>query len=237
MKFISHQVIYSTQLTSGQKALLEKLLSPKNGYEVSLEFQDLPYGESSLSKSIDEETMTLHHDKHHKKYFDNMTTILDENPELKKYSLIELLRDLDKIPKDSREKFKNNAGGHFNHEFYWNLMSPKPQLEPQGELKILIDKKYGSFTDFKKEFVQTALDLFGSGWVWLCYDNNGKLRLGPFPNQNNPHIEKCGIPLVGCDVWEHAYYLKYKNDREAYVNAWFNVVDWAFPEKILGEIK
>lgn len=237
MKFISHQVIYSTKLTSGQKALLEKLLSPKNGYEVSLEFQDLPYGESSLSKSIDEETMTLHHDKHHKKYFDNMIAILDENPELKKYSLIELLRDLDKIPKDSREKFKNNAGGHFNHEFYWNLMSPKPQLEPQGELKILIDKKYGSFTDFKKEFVQTALDLFGSGWVWLCYDNNGKLRLGPFPNQNNPHIEKCGIPLVGCDVWEHAYYLKYKNDREAYVNAWFDVVDWAFPEKILGEIK
>ena len=237
MKFISHQVIYSTQLTSGQKALLEKLLSPKNGYEVGLEFQDLPYGESSLSKSIDEETMTLHHDKHHKKYFDNMTAILDENPELKKYSLIELLRDLDKIPKDSREKFKNNAGGHFNHEFYWNLMSPKPQLEPKGELKILIDKKYGSFTDFKKEFVQTALDLFGSGWVWLCYDNNGKLRLGPFPNQNNPHIEKCGIPLVGCDVWEHAYYLKYKNDREAYVNAWFDVVDWAFPEKILGEIK
>ena len=217
MKFISHQVIYSTQLTSGQKALLEKLLSPKNGYEVSLEFQDLPYGESSLSKSIDEETMTLHHDKHHKKYFDNMTAILDENLELKKY--------------------KNNAGGHFNHEFYWNLMSPKPQLEPQGELKTLIDKKYGSFTDFKKEFVQTALDLFGSGWVWLCYDNNGKLRLGPFPNQNNPHIEKCGIPLVGCDVWEHAYYLKYKNDREAYVNAWFDVVDWAFPEKILGEIK
>jgi len=237
MKFISHQVIYSTKLTSGQKALLEKLLSPKNGYEVSLEFQDLPYGESSLSKSIDEETMTLHHDKHHKKYFDNMASILDENPELKKYSLIELLRDLDKIPKDSREKFKNNAGGHFNHEFYWNLMSPKPQLEPNGELKILIDKKYGSFTDFKKEFVQTALDLFGSGWVWLCYDNNGKLRLGPFPNQNNPHIEKCGIPLVGCDVWEHAYYLKYKNDREAYVNAWFDVVDWAFPEKILGEIK
>ena len=237
MKFISHQVIYSTQLTSGQKALLEKLLSPKNGYEVSLEFQDLPYGESSLSKSIDEETMTLHHDKHHKKYFDNMTAILDENPELKKYSLIELLRDLDKIPKDSREKFKNNAGGHFNHEFYWNLMSPKPQLEPQGELKTLIDKKYGSFTDFKKEFVQTAIDLFGSGWVWLCYDNNGKLRLGPFPNQNNPHIEKCGIPLVGCDVWEHAYYLKYKNYREAYVNSWFDVVDWAFPEKILGEIK
>ena len=237
MKFISHQVIYSTQLTSGQKALLEKLLSPKNGYEVSLEFQDLPYGESSLSKSIDEETMTLHHDKHHKKYFDNMTAILDENPELKKYNLIELLRDLDNIPIDCREKFKNNAGGHFNHEFYWNLMSPKPQLEPQGELKTLIDKKYGSFTDFKKEFVQTALDLFGSGWVWLCYDNNGKLRLGPFPNQNNPHIEKCGIPLVGCDVWEHAYYLKYKNDREAYVNAWFDVVDWAFPEKILGEIK
>ncbi len=238
MKFISHQVIYTSKLSSEQKALLDNALSPKYGYEVGLEFESLPYGEGSLSKSIDEETMILHHDKHHKKYFDNMTAILDENPELKKkYSLIELLRNLDEIPKNSREKFKNNAGGHFNHEFYWNLMSPKPQVEPKGDLKEMIDKQFGSFSKFKEEFVQTALDLFGSGWVWLCFDNSGKLRLGPFANQNNPHIEKCGIPLVGCDVWEHAYYLKYKNDREAYVNAWFDVVDWAFPEKILGEIK
>lgn len=236
MKFISHQVIYTSKLSKEQKTQLERALNPTLGYEVEMEFNELPYGESSLSKSIDEETMNLHHDKHHKKYFDNMMAIIDENPELKKHSIIDLMRDLNKIPAKSREKFKNNAGGHFNHEFYWNLMSPKPQLEPQGDLKTLIDKQFGSYSEFKKEFVQTALDLFGSGWVWLCY-NDGKLKLGPFPNQNNPHIEKCGIPLVGCDIWEHAYYLKYKNDREAYVNKWFDVVNWAFPEKILGEIK
>ncbi len=237
MNFVTNQVIFSKNLSASQKDILDKAFGKSDGFAVEYKFEKLPYGENALYKSIDEETMILHHDKHHKKYFENMTAILDENPELKKkYSLIELLRNLDEIPKNSREKFKNNAGGHFNHEFYWNLMSPKPQNKPEGKLKTLIDKEFGSFENFKEEFVKTALDLFGSGWVWLCINDN-KLKLGGFPNQNNPHIEKCGIPLVGCDVWEHAYYLKYKNDRESYVKAWFDVVDWAFPEKILGELK
>jgi Fe-Mn family superoxide dismutase len=235
MKFVTDQVYFTNRLSSSQKDILEKAFAKSEGYQVELEFNKLPYGENALSKSIDEETMSLHHDKHHKKYFDNMMSIINGDEKLKDHSLIDLMRNPNLINKDQRQKFLNNAGGHFNHEFYWNLMSPTAETEPKGKLAELINKQFGSFEKFKEEFIQTALDLFGSGWVWLCVDNN-KLKLGPFPNQNNPHIEKCGIPLVGCDVWEHAYYLKYKNDREAYVKAWFNVVNWSFPEKILGEI-
>jgi len=213
---------------------IKNALSPKNGFEVKLEFNDLPYGENALSVSIDEETMTLHHDKHHKKYFDNlMDALKDEN--ITDLTVNDILSNLEKYPKNIREKIRNNGGGHFNHEFFWNLMSPKPQIKPKGELLKLIETEFKSYDNFKKEFVQTGLDRFGSGWVWLCI-NDGKIKLSSMPNQDNPIIEKCGIPLAGCDVWEHAYYLKYKNDREAYLNAWFEVVNWAFPEKILGDL-
>lgn len=209
-------------------------LNPKNGFEVKLEFNDLPYGENALSKSIDQETMTLHHDKHHKKYFDNlMEALSDEN--VSDMTVNDILSNLEKFPKNIREKIRNNGGGHFNHEFFWNLMSPKPQSKPKGDLLKLIETDFKSFDNFKKEFIQVGLDRFGSGWVWLCI-NDGKLKLSSMPNQDNPIIEKCGIPLVGCDVWEHAYYLKYKNDREAYLSAWFDIVNWAFPEKILGDL-
>jgi Fe-Mn family superoxide dismutase len=213
---------------------IEKAFKKNNGFEVKLEFNDLPYGENALSKSIDEETMTLHHDKHHKKYFDNFMDALSEE-KIDNLSVNDVLSNLEKYPKSIREKLRNNGGGHFNHEFFWNLMSPKPQLKPKGALLGLIEKDFKSFENFKSEFVQTGLDRFGSGWVWLCI-NDGQLKLSSMQNQDNPLIEKCGIPLIGCDVWEHAYYLKYKNDRESYLNAWFDVVNWAFPEKILGEL-
>jgi Fe-Mn family superoxide dismutase len=213
---------------------IEKAFKKNNGFEIKLEFNDLPYGENALSKSIDEETMTLHHDKHHKKYFDNFMDALSEE-KIDNLSVNDVLSNLEKYPKSIREKLRNNGGGHFNHEFFWNLMSPKPQSKPKGALLGLIEKDFKSFENFKSEFVQTGLDRFGSGWVWLCI-NDGQLKLSSMPNQDNPLIEKCGIPLIGCDVWEHAYYLKYKNDRESYLNAWFDVVNWAFPEKILGEL-
>lgn len=213
---------------------IKNALSPKNGFEVKLEFNDLPYGENALSVSIDEETMTLHHDKHHKKYFDNlMDALKDEN--ITDLTVNDILSNLEKYPKNIREKIRNNGGGHYNHEFFWNLMSPKPQSKPKGELLKLIETEFKSYDNFKKEFVQTGLDRFGSGWVWLCV-NNGKLKLSSMPNQDNPIIEKCGVPLVGCDVWEHAYYLKYKNDREAYLKAWFDVLNWDFPEKIISKL-
>ena len=213
---------------------IDKAFKENNGFEVKLEFNDLPYGENSLSKSIDEETMTLHHDKHHKKYFDNLMEALSEE-NIENLNVNDILSNLEKYPKSIREKIRNNGGGHFNHEFFWNLMSPKPQSNPKGILLELIEKDFKSFENFKSEFVQTGLDRFGSGWVWLCV-NNGKLKISSMPNQDNPIIEKCGVPLVGCDVWEHAYYLKYKNDREAYLKAWFDVLDWEFPEKIISKL-
>jgi Fe-Mn family superoxide dismutase len=205
-----------------------------NGYQVNLEFNELPYGVNALSKSIDEETMTLHHDKHHKKYFDNLIEALS-NEKIDNMSVNDILQNLDKFPKSIREKIRNNGGGHYNHEFFWNLMSPKPKSQPGEALSKLIQKDFKSFNNFKEQFIQVGLDRFGSGWVWLCI-NDGKLKLSSMPNQDNPLIEKCGIPLVGCDVWEHAYYLKYKNDREAYLTAWFDVVNWDFPENILKHL-
>ena len=215
----------------------EKITSPfveKDGYIVKLEFNDLPYGENALSKSIDEETMSLHHDKHHKKYYDNLIDALsEENTENLKVN--DILSNIEKYPKSIKEKIRNNGGGHFNHEFFWNLMSPKPKNKPDGELLKLIESEFSSFESFKEKFIQTGLDRFGSGWVWLCIQQ-GKLKLSSMPNQDNPLIEKCGIPLVGCDVWEHAYYLKYKNDRESYLKAWFEVLNWEFSENILRDL-
>ena len=155
--------------------------------------------------------------------------------ELKDKCVNDILANINNLPKDIREKVKNNGGGHFNHEFFWNLMSPKPKSTPTGKLADLIDKQFGSYTNFVKEFKQAGVDHFGSGWVWLCI-NNGKLAINSMLNQNNPIIEGCGIPLVGCDIWEHAYYLNYKNDRAAYLDKWFSVLNWEFPEKILGEL-
>jgi Fe-Mn family superoxide dismutase len=213
---------------------IDKAFKENNGFEVKLEFDDLPYGENALSKSIDEETMTLHHDKHHKKYFDNLMEALSEE-NIDNLNVNDILSNLEKYPKSIREKIRNNGGGHFNHEFFWNLMSPKPKTKPEEKLLKMIESQFNSFDNFKQEFIQAGLDRFGSGWVWLCV-NNGKLKISSMPNQDNPIIEKCGVPLVGCDVWEHAYYLKYKNDREAYLKAWFDVLDWEFPEKIISKL-
>ena len=213
---------------------VDKAFKENNGFEVKLEFNDLPYGENSLSKSIDEETMTLHHDKHHKKYFDNLMEALSEE-NIENLNVNDILSNLEKYPKSIREKIRNNGGGHFNHEFFWNLMSPKPKTKPEEKLLKMIESQFKSFDNVKQEFIQAGLDRFGSGWVWLCV-NNGKLKISSMPNQDNPIIEKCGVPLVGCDVWEHAYYLKYKNDREAYLKAWFDVLDWEFPEKIISKL-
>lgn len=211
-----------------------KLFENKNGYTVKLDFNELPYGVNALSKSIDEETMTLHHDKHHKKYFDNLMDALQE-VDIKDKSCNEIISDIDSFPKSIREKIRNNGGGHFNHEFFWNLMSPKPQNSPGNNLLKLIQSEFKSLENFKDQFIQTGLDRFGSGWVWLCI-NQGKLKLSSMPNQDNPLIEKCGIPLIGCDVWEHAYYLKYKNDRESYLKAWFEILNWEFVDNILKEL-
>lgn len=234
MEFINNQIQLNVKISEKLKSELDHALSKKHGFKVDFEFKKLPYGTNALSSVIDEETMKLHHDKHHKKYFDNLMEALNEE-ELKDKCVNDILANINNLPKDIREKVKNNGGGHFNHEFFWNLMSPKPKLTPTGKLADLIDKQFGSYTSFVKEFKQAGVDHFGSGWVWLCI-NNGKLAINSMLNQNNPIIEGCGIPLVGCDIWEHAYYLNYKNDRAAYLDKWFSVLNWEFPEKILGEL-
>jgi Fe-Mn family superoxide dismutase len=199
------------------------LSSKKEDVEITgYEFQKLPYSYDSLEPVIDAETMKIHHTKHQKKYFDKMMEVLDEKPTLMKKSMVELMSELEKIPAKDREKFKNNAGGYYNHSFFWNVMTTENPVY-SGSIKTLIDKEFGSLDKFKTEFVKTGMDHFGSGWVWLCI-NDGKLKLS-------------SIPLIGCDVWEHAYYLQYQNDREKYLKNWVKLINWNFVNDTLESYK
>ena len=198
-------------------------------FECGYDLPKLPYSFEELEPVIDATTMRVHHGKHHKKYVEKMNEILDKKPKLKEKSLIDLLID-PKVNKADVESFLNNAGGHFNHSYFWITMSPTMNQKPSGKLAEDINKQFGSFDNFKKEFIDTGVKHFGSGWVWLCTEN-GKMKVQGFLNQSNPYIEKCGHPLLGCDVWEHAYYLKYQNNREKYLTNWFKVINWDFISK------
>jgi Fe-Mn family superoxide dismutase len=197
-------------------------------FECGYDLPKLPYSFEALEPVIDATTMRVHHGKHHKKYVEKMNEVLTEKN--KKKSLIELLMDSSSIAKKNQDQFLNNAGGHFNHSYFWITMSPETNQKPSGKLAEDIDKQFGSFDKFKKEFIETGVKHFGSGWVWLC-TNDGKLKVQGFLNQSNPYIEKCGHPLLGCDIWEHAYYLKYQNNREKYITSWFKVINWEFISK------
>lgn len=198
-------------------------------FECGYDLPKLPYAFEALEPVIDATTMRVHHGKHHKKYVEKMNEILDKKPKLKEKSLIDLLID-PKVNKADVEFFLNNAGGHFNHSYFWITMSPTMNQKPSGKLAEDINKQFGSFDNFKKEFIDIGVKHFGSGWVWLC-TQNGKMKVQGFLNQSNPYIEKCGHPLLGCDVWEHAYYLKYQNNREKYITNWFKVINWDFISK------
>ena len=204
--------------------------------EYTFDLQELPYGFSDLEPVIDATTMRVHHGKHHKKYVDSMNEILDKNPGMKSKTLVELLQNPGKLSEEDKTKFLNNAGGHFNHTFFWRSMTPEMNQKPVDKLEEDINKQYGSFEKFKKEFIETGVKHFGSGWVWLCV-NDSKLKIQGFSNQSNPYIEKCGVPVLGCDVWEHSYYLKYQNNREKYLTNWFKVIDWSFVSNLYEENK
>ena len=197
-------------------------------FDCGFDLPKLPYSFEALEPVIDATTMRIHHGKHHKKYVEKMNEVVTEKNKDK--SLIELLMEPSSIVKKNQEQFLNNAGGHFNHSYFWITMSPDTNQKPSGKLAEDIDKQFGSFDKFKKEFIGTGVKHFGSGWVWLC-TNNGKLKVQGFLNQSNPYIEKCGHPLLGCDIWEHAYYLKYQNNREKYITSWFKVINWEFISK------
>jgi superoxide dismutase, Fe-Mn family len=188
------------------------------------EVPPLPYDYAALEPHIDAQTMTLHHDKHHQAYVDKVNDALsgsdwDGKP------IEEVIRNLDQVPEDKRTAVRNNGGGHLNHSLFWESMSPDGGGTPDGELGSAIDDAFGSFDAFKEQFEAAGVGQFGSGWAWLVLDG-GSLTVTSTPNQDNP-VTTGQTPLVGNDVWEHAYYLKYQNKRPDYLKAWWNVVNWA----------
>jgi superoxide dismutase, Fe-Mn family len=186
---------------------------------------ELKYSYNSLEPYIDELTMTIHHSKHHAAYINNLNAALDKYPEHFEKSLEDLLLSLDSVPEDIKTAVRNNGGGHYNHSFFWSLLSLNPNGKPEEELADSIDKTFGSFDLFKEEFSKAAASRFGSGWAWLVLDKKGELSIVSTANQDNPILE--GLkPILGLDVWEHAYYLNYQNRRPDYVAAWWNVINW-----------
>lgn len=190
---------------------------------------ELPYSKNALEPHIDALTMEIHHDKHHKTYVTNLNKAI-ENIEMTEMSIEEILKHTSKYSAAVR----NNAGGHFNHSLFWTLMSPNGGGVPVGTLADEINSEFGSFEEFKKKFTEAATSRFGSGWTWLIVNLSGKLQITSTPNQDNPLMDVAeikGFPILGLDVWEHAYYLKYQNKRPDYINAWWNVVNWKEADK------
>jgi Fe-Mn family superoxide dismutase len=191
---------------------------------VAFELPPLPYDYAALEPYIDEATMKLHHDKHHQTYVTNLNGAVDKHPELGSKTPEELIKDLSAIPEDVRKVVQNNGGGHVNHTMFWEIMKPGGGGEPTGELGDEIKSAFGDFETFKKTFNETTAKQFGSGWGWLVY-KGGKLEILTTANQDNP-LSQGLYPILGNDVWEHAYYLKYQNKRPDYLAAWWNTVNW-----------
>jgi Fe-Mn family superoxide dismutase len=185
----------------------------------------LTYAFDALEPSIDAKTMQIHHDLHHGAYVKNLNTALKDSPDLLKKPVAELLKNLKTLPEAVRTAVRNNGGGHWNHTMFWEVMGPKKGGKPTGDLAKAIDAAFKDFEGFQKELKTAALGQFGSGWAWLVA-SGGKLKVVKTPNQDNTLMDGGGAPLLGIDVWEHAYYLKYQNKRADYVDAWWNVVNW-----------
>ncbi len=189
------------------------------------EVPPLPYDHNALEPYIDEETMHLHHDKHHAAYVNNLNAALEKHPELQNKSAEELIRNLNSVPEDIRTAVRNNGGGHVNHSMFWQIMGPNGGGDPTGAIADAIDQTFGSFDTFKQQFNDAGTKRFGSGWAWLVRASDGQLQVLSTANQDNP-MSDGQYPIMGNDVWEHAYYLKYQNRRPEYLNAWWNVVNW-----------
>ena len=187
----------------------------------------LPYATDALEPNIDAETMTIHHDKHHAAYVNNLNGAIVGYPDLAKLPVDELITKLDAVPEAGRTVIRNNAGGHANHSFFWQSMTKNASGTPSGEVAKAIDTKFGSFASFQDQFTKAALGVFGSGWAWLSLDKSGELKIETTPNQENPRMYG-RVPVLGIDVWEHAYYLKHQNRRADYINAFYKVIAWDF---------
>jgi Fe-Mn family superoxide dismutase len=195
----------------------------------------LPYAFDALEPHIDAQTMQIHHGKHHQAYVTNLNTALDKHPELKDSALESLLSGLASVPEDIRTPVRNNGGGHWNHTLFWTLMAPNAGGEPTGALGDAIRSAFGDFAKFREQFAAAGVGRFGSGWAWLVRDG-GKIAISSTPNQDNPLMEgkRSADVILGLDVWEHAYYLKYQNRRPDYIAAWWNVVNWGEVSKRFG---
>jgi Fe-Mn family superoxide dismutase len=203
---------------------------------MAFELPPLPYPANSLEPHIDAQTMEIHHDKHHAAYVNNLNKALEGQPELASKSLEELLQSLDSLPESIRTAVRNNGGGHANHTLFWTLLSGNGGGQPSGELASAIDAAFGSFDQFKTQFAAAGAGRFGSGWAWLVAAPDGTLSITSTPNQDTPVMEG-KTPVLGLDVWEHAYYLKYQNRRPDYIAAFWNVVNWAEVAKLYAAAK
>jgi Fe-Mn family superoxide dismutase len=185
----------------------------------------LPYDAAALEPHIDAQTMQIHHGKHHQTYVTNLNAALEPHPGLQNLLIDDLIADLSKVPEAARAAVRNNGGGHSNHSLFWELMMPGGAKEPQGEVAKAIESGFGGLAGFKEQFQKAGLSRFGSGWAWLVRDKSGKLAIESTPNQDSPVMDG-KYAILGCDVWEHAYYLKYQNRRADYLSAWWNVLNW-----------
>jgi Fe-Mn family superoxide dismutase len=197
----------------------------QRGEIMAHELPPLPYDYSALEPVIDAQTMTLHHDMHHAAYVKNLNAALEKHPTLQSKSAEDLIRDLNQIPEDIRAAVRNNGGGHVNHTMFWKIMKPQGGGAPSGAISEVIAKTFGSFQDFQTKFNDAGVKQFGSGWAWLVGKPSGELLITSTANQDSP-ISQGLFPILGNDVWEHAYYLKYNNRRPEYLAAWWNVVNW-----------
>jgi Fe-Mn family superoxide dismutase len=202
---------------------------------MAFELPSLRYAFDALEPYIDAQTMQIHHGKHHNAYVTNLNAALEKHPELVGKTLEDLVSDLASVPEDIRTAVRNNGGGHFNHSLFWTLMTPNGSGEPSGELAQAITTAFGDFAAFKSTFSQAAMSRFGSGWAWLGL-KGGKLSVLSMPNQDVPMMEGL-TPVLGLDVWEHAYYLNYQNRRADYIEAWWNVVNWDEAARLYGAAK
>lgn len=199
-------------------------------YIMAHQLPALPYANNALEPHIDALTMEIHHDRHHNTYVTNLNAALESAPELQSKSVEELIADLDSVPEAIRTAVRNNGGGHANHSLFWQIIGPNGGGQPSGKLADAIANELGGFDKFKEDFAKAATTRFGSGWAFLAVDANGKLSVYSLPNQDSPIMEG-KTPILGLDVWEHAYYLNYQNKRPDYIAAFFNVINWSEVEK------
>ncbi|MFW5941546.1 MAG: superoxide dismutase [Chloroflexota bacterium] len=192
---------------------------------MAFELPPLPYAEDALEPNIDARTMSIHHDKHHAGYTKNLNAALEGHSEWQNKSIEEILRNIDQVPESIRTAVRNNGGGYANHSLFWKAMSPNGGGQPSGDLANAIEQTFGSFDEFKEKFSSTAAGQFGSGWGWLVVKGDGSLDVYSTPNQDSPYMQG-DTPILGVDVWEHAYYLNYQNRRGDYIENWWNTVNW-----------